>query len=169
MRCAARGEQVVLIQLAAPEGLVDPENVIWEVRKQESFSFPASDDLAEELRFVPGQTPSGFDQTVDLNAAIEAKGFFRVRVDTSLGSTALGFHLEDLEEGRILQANESGPDDQVSPESFRENPKGCEESNGILSGLVTLVAICLGLVILAAGAIILGFVRSGGSSDSGRG
>ncbi len=161
MRCVQREEQVDRIELVARQGLADADEVLWEVRRSETFTFPEGDALAEEFQLVPGAVPEGFEEVVEFQRQIKGTESLRVVVETSMETTTLGFRLQELQPGKILQANEQGLDAPVSPENFREDPNGCEPPSGILTGFRTLVAIVVGLGVVAAVTLVLALVRSG--------
>lgn len=161
MRCVDRGEQIDRVELVSRQSATDADEVLWEVRRSEGFTFPEGEALAEEFQLVPGETPHGFEEVVEFEQEIEGTESLLLAVDTNMETTSLGFRVQELEPRKILQANEQGFDTQVSPDSFRENPDGCEPSSGILSGLTTLIAIVVGLGIVAAVTVIFALVRSG--------
>lgn len=168
MRCIQRGEQIDRIELVARQSGTDADEVLWEVRRSETFTFPKGDALAEEVQLVPGVAPHGFEEVVEFEREVKDAESLRVVAETDMETTSIGFRLQELELGKILQANERGFDNQVSAESFRENPNGCEPSSGLLSGFAMLVAIVVGLGIVAAVTVIFALVRSGRGDSAAR-
>lgn len=169
MRCIERGEHIHRVQLAVPLGTVDDDEVLWEIRRDESFEFPGGTQLVEEVVIDAGEVPQGFVESVPMDSPVSADSSLRVSVETSMQTLALGFQMDELEMDQILQANRQGPEYLVSSDSFRSQPKGCEPSTGILSGITTLTAIVVGLALLAAITTVAVLVRSSRKSLSDRG